>query len=416
MAGIPLFGLGLLLALWAVSSVAIVAWLAWRQGFNADTWGYVPILLLIGAIIRWLLPAICDGEGLPIHGYGVMMFLAVVAATALAVWRGRRLGVDPELIFALAFWLLLPGIIGARAFYVIEYWHNDFWPVYLNDGFAALVREVVSVNKGGLVVYGAFFGGVAGLLAFSHKHRLPLLAWCDLIAPSMVLGLAIGRIGCLLNGCCYGAVCDSHWALTFPPKSPPYQSQVARGQMDGFRLDADPNVPPEVRAVDPGSPADRAGLKRGDRIQRVNGFEVSVTGHAYWALEKALDNREPLKIELARGTTIDLPSVPIPARSRPVYPTQIYSTIDGLLLCLLLLAYTPLRRRDGEVFALLISIYPITRFLVESLRSDEAAVFGTGMSISQNVSILLLCGAAALWFYILRQPKGTMFPSPSGRG
>ena len=114
-AGIPLFGVGLLLAVWAVASVAILAWLAWRQGFNADTWGYVPVLLLVGAIVRWLLPALCENGGLPIRGYGVMMFLAVVTGTTLAAWRGRRLGIDPDTIFSLAFWMLLPGIVGARA-------------------------------------------------------------------------------------------------------------------------------------------------------------------------------------------------------------------------------------------------------------------------------------------------------------
>ena len=55
------------------------------------------------------------------------------------------------------------------------------------------------------------------------------------------------------------------------------------------------------------------------------------------------------------------------------------------------------------------SIYPVTRFSIESLRSDEAAVFGTGLSISQNVSLLLLICAAALWFYVLRQRRRTAF-------
>ncbi len=402
--GIPLFGWGLLLAVWAVASVVVLARLAWRQGFNADTWSYVPILLLIGAVIRWLLPAISEAKGLPIRGYGVMMFLAVVAGTALAVRRGRRVGVDPESIFSLAFWLLVPGIVGGRTFYVIHFWRDDFWPVYLQDGLAALLREVVSVNKGGLVVYGAFFGGMAGLLAFSRKHRLPLLAWCDLIAPSMILGVAIGRIGCLLNGCCYGAVCDARWGITFPPNSPPYVSQVERGQMYGLRLDANPDLPPVVRAVERGSLADRAGLKAGERIRLINRLEISTSRDAYWALREALAHQQPVRIELTGGASINLTAIVVPARSRPVYPTQIYSTIDGLLLCLLLLAYTPFRRRDGEVFALLISVYPITRFLIESLRCDEAAVFGTGMSIAQNVSIVLLIAAAALWFYILRQP------------
>ena len=219
-AGYPVFGPGLLLAVWAVVSVGVLARLAWRQGWNADTWGYVPILLLIGAIIRWVLPALCEPQGLPIRGYGVMNMLAVIAGTLLAAWRAKRVGLDPDLMFSLIFWMLVPGIIGARAFYVIEYWKPQYWPAYTNPGggLGPLLAAIVNIPRGGLVIYGAFFGGVAGLLLFVRKHRLPLLALCDLIAPSMALGLAIGRIGCLMNGCCFGAVCDYPWAITFPPE------------------------------------------------------------------------------------------------------------------------------------------------------------------------------------------------------
>ena len=166
LAGYPVFGFGLLLAVWAVASVGLLAWLAWRQGFNADTWGYVPILLLIGAIIRWVLPAVCEPQGLPIRGYGVMIMLAVIAATSLAAWRAKRVGLDPDLMFSLVFWMLVPGIIGARAFYVIEYW-PEYWPAYTDPGggLGALLGDIVNMAKGGLVVYGAFFGGVAGLAA-----------------------------------------------------------------------------------------------------------------------------------------------------------------------------------------------------------------------------------------------------------
>jgi phosphatidylglycerol:prolipoprotein diacylglycerol transferase len=89
-----------------------------------------------------------------------------------------------------------------------------------------------------------------------------------------------------------------------------------------------------------------------------------------------------------------------------VHPTQIYSTIDAILICLLLLAAEPFLRRDGDIFALMISIYAVTRFLIEILRSDEAAVSGTGMSISQNISLALLILVVGLWFYILHRPKG----------
>ncbi len=127
-------------------------------------------------MICWVLPALCDPQqGLPIRGYGMMMLLAVVAGTSLAAWRAKRVGLDPDLIFSLAFWMLVPGIIGARAFYVIEYWRTEYWPAYTepDGGLGPLLVAIVNVAKGGLVVYGAFFGGVAGLLLFVRKHRLP---------------------------------------------------------------------------------------------------------------------------------------------------------------------------------------------------------------------------------------------------
>ncbi len=84
-----------------------------------------------------------------------------------------------------------------------------------------------------------------------------------------------------------------------------------------------------------------------------------------------------------------------------------------MIICLLLLAYAPFCRRDGELFAVLTSIYPVSRFLIEILRSDEAAIRGTGMSISQNVSLLILVGAACLWYYLSKQPKGFAFGKKS---
>ena len=92
-----------------------------------------------------------------------------------------------------------------------------------------------------------------------------------------------------------------------------------------------------------------------------------------------------------------------------MHPTQLYSTIDALILCLLLLCYDRFRRRDGELTALMITIYPITRFLIEKIRTDEAAIWGTGLHISQNISVGILAVAICLWIYILRQPAKLAF-------
>jgi phosphatidylglycerol:prolipoprotein diacylglycerol transferase len=415
-AGYPVFGFGLLLAVWAVASVALMVWLVWRHGWTADTLGYLPILAVIGAMIAGVLPALVKPAGLPVRGYGVMMLLAVLSGTGLAAWRARAIGLSSEVVFSLVFWMMIPGIVGARAFYVIQFWNYEFWPVYTapNGSLGALLGAIFNVAAGGLVVYGSFFGGVLGMWLFARKYRIPLLAICDLISPSMMLGLAIGRVGCLLNGCCFGFVCAHPWAITFPagPErdfTPAYEAQVQRGQMYGFRISGSPDAAPVVLAVEAGRPAARAGLKVGDRLGRVNRSTVKNCEAVYESLAGAFVQGLPVEIEVQNRprAKIVLPAVDPPPRSLPVIPTQPLSTIDALILCLLLLAYSPFRRRDGELFAVMCSIYPLTRFLVESLRTDEAAVFGTGLTISQVVSTLMLMVAAALWFHILRRPRAT---------
>jgi phosphatidylglycerol:prolipoprotein diacylglycerol transferase len=93
------------------------------------------------------------------------------------------------------------------------------------------------------------------------------------------------------------------------------------------------------------------------------------------------------------------------AWSLPVHPTQLYSALDGLVLLALLSAYFPLRRRDGEVMALMMVTYPVTRFLIEYLRNDEGA-FVAGMTISQTISVALLCGGLAFWYRLGLLPRG----------
>ena len=94
----------------------------------------------------------------------------------------------------------------------------------------------------------------------------------------------------------------------------------------------------------------------------------------------------------------------LPPRSLPVHPTQIYSAINATLLFLVTMAYFPFRQRHGQVIALLLSLYAITRFLLELIRTDELA-FAAQMTISQNVSVWIGIGMVILWVYIMRQPK-----------
>jgi phosphatidylglycerol:prolipoprotein diacylglycerol transferase len=324
-----------------------------------------------------------------------------VAGVALATYRARQVGFDHELIWSLAFWMFIGGIVGARLFYVIEYWNLRF----RSDSLATTIFRVLDFPEGGLVIYGALLGGAIALVAFVRKHHLPLLALADLIAPSMLVGLALGRVGCFLNGCCYGGPTTLPWAVEFPPTSPPYLDQVETGEMYGFRMDVDHPERPTIVHVEAGSAAAHADLVVGDVITRINGTPVSSVADAEQMLGQHFGSRQPLKLQLiARDNVVEIPPVEPPARSLPVHPAQLYSAIDAALLAWLLWAYYPFRRRDGEVIALLLTIHPISRFMLEIIRTDEPAVWGTGLSISQNISALVFVLAAGLWIYILRQP------------
>jgi phosphatidylglycerol:prolipoprotein diacylglycerol transferase len=325
--------------------------------------------------------------------------------------RARRYGVDPDLMLSLATWLLPAGIVGARVFYIVQYWEEKFRQPTLWETIVAML----SVTEGGLVVYGCMLAGSVALIAFIYRYRLPGLALTDLIAPSVVLGMGLGRVGCFLNGCCYGGLCDLPWSVSFPWNSPPHISQVERGMLylHGLQLGDDLAAAPVILHVEPGSSAERAGLQAGQRIATINEVPVKNVGGAEFLLLQTYGEGTPLSIALADGSPpkhwqIEGP----PPRSLPVHPAQLYSAIDALLLCFFLLAYDPYRRRDGELAAIVLTIYPITRFLIEIIRVDEAAVFQTGLSISQNISVAILVGGLGLWAYLFCRPRGLAWPRP----
>jgi phosphatidylglycerol:prolipoprotein diacylglycerol transferase len=328
--GIPILGVGVVLALWVVGCFVAMIFVSQKQ---SGAWReLLPGLLIGGFAIIGLTKLFPDG--LPIRGYGLMVLLGVISGIMLAMHRARQVGLSPDTLLSLAFSFLLCGIVGARLFYVVEYWDTRF----KSDSWTNTLLNIVKFTEGGLVVYGAFLGAVAAVAIFVWRKGLPFLALADLIAPSLMIGLALGRIGCFLNGCCYGGECDLPWAVTFPRDSLPYMDQVEAG-------------------------------KFGD----------------------------PAVLDLAE----------LPPRSLPVHPTQLYSAIDAGLLCWFLWSYYPYRRRDGEVAALMLTLHPISRFLLEVIRVDESAVFGTGFSISQNISILFFVLTLAGWFWLLRQPART---------
>ena len=409
--GVPIFGYGVLLVAW----LALGAW-GMASTVKAADWStalraHLPTILIVAAAIALFIPRYFS-DGVPIRGYGVMVLAGSVAGIALAIYRAQQARIPVEEIMGLAVAMFIGGVIGARLFYVVEYWDER---IRQTDWLSTL-KAAVSFTEGGLVIYGAFIGAMLAFAVYVRRRKLPALAIADMIAASMVVGLAFGRIGCLLNGCCYGGESTAPWAVTFPRESgpqtvsPPYADQASAGRFHGFRIADGPDErsSPSIVRVDKNSAADRAGLQIGDEVTAINDRSLKTVRGAEMLIAEALNKGEPLAIHTADGAIKTVEAVEAPPRSRPVHPTQIYSAITAALLAWILWSYYPFRRRDGEVTALMITLYPIARYLEEIIRVDEPSVFGTGLSISQNVSLLLLAGAAGMWLWLRKKPPGQL--------
>lgn len=150
-----------------------------------------------------MLPEICHIGPFTIYAYGVLMVLAFMVCAYLSRRQASKEQMDAELIFNLCFWVFIFGIIGCRVFYVLL--NARF---YLDNPL-----EIIMFQHGGMAWFGGVVFGSAGAILFIKKHKMNMLKSLDLLVPFIALGQAIGRIGCLLNGCCFGR--ESQFGLYF---------------------------------------------------------------------------------------------------------------------------------------------------------------------------------------------------------
>ena len=396
---------GWLLPAWLVVGAVILALLGFRHGLSKETFGFLPIYAIVAAVIYWIVPQLevagFDGqpEGLAIRGYGVFMLLGIVGGVSIAIIRCQRVGIDTDKVLTMLFWTVIAGLIGARLFYVIQKFDS-----FTNLPPRQFIANVLDMTKGGLVVYGSLIGGIIAAAVYLWRTKLPALRVADAIAPGMALGLAFGRIGCLMNGCCFGGVCDQALPkIYFPPGSPPYMQQLADGDLIGIEAtvaDADTNslVVTNVRAD---SPAEKIGIHKDDRISIAIPDSLSVRA----VKEKGLTVDDGALIASDRSGVLRFPIADFPNQSLGVHPTQIYSSVNASILCLVLWFYFPFRKSDGEVFAVMLILYAIGRFLLESIRTDELGVWGTPFTISQCISMLIFVAGVTAFVYFRSRGK-----------
>lgn len=301
------------------------------------------------------------GKELVIHGFGLMLVIGFLAAMELSRYLARRKGLNPEFFANAALIGLVAGIIGARLSHVIENLGE-----YTNPArtFGENFRDAINLTSGGLTYYGGFLLAFPTCAAYAIYKKIPLRLGMDIVAPCLMVGLGFGRVGCFLNGCCFGATCDVPWAVSFPYGSPPYVEHVSEGKID----------PPSQL------------------------FRRDANGGAHLI--------EPSKLALPSNEALR----PLAAKERSlrVHPAQLYSAVTALTLAGLLVSFLAISPPPGRVFALMLILEGAARYTLELLRVEPPVIGNMSLSMVLSVGIVFL--GVILWIAFHR--RGTTDPAP----
>lgn len=150
-------------------------------------------------------PTLIDLGSVRLPSYGVLLLVAAVVGLWNLRLRANRAGMDGSRLSDFGLWLIIWAVVGAKVLLVAV----DL-PTYLSDP-ASVIRAI----RSGGVFLGGFAGALVAAIVLLRRYQLPALETFDVLAPSLALGQSIGRVGCLLAGCCWGASCDLPWAITY---------------------------------------------------------------------------------------------------------------------------------------------------------------------------------------------------------
>jgi len=303
-----------------------------------------------------------------VKSYGLLMVIGFLCAVALMRHASRRAGDNPDHITNMALYALIAGVVGARIFYVVHHYHlfaGDFWSVF-------------AVWQGGLEFLGGVLMAIAVVFAYVLAYKLPLGRYFDILAIGLMLGLSFGRIGCLLNGCCFGKPTDVSWAVQFPYGSPSYVTQV-KPNMDRDRSRPYFELPAEYFGY------------------------LGEDDHAWYAVDEGSKYKAYLKPKRLLTET-QQEQVRTIYRAMPVHPTQIYASVNALAICGILYAFWRRfgSRYRGCTLGMMFMLYGPTRLILESFRDDNPfenawwAIYKGG-TVSQNMGIYLFIIGAAIF-------------------
>jgi phosphatidylglycerol:prolipoprotein diacylglycerol transferase len=316
-----------------------------------------------------------------IKSYGLMMVIGFLLAVLLMRKMSKTAQQDPDHITNVALYALISGVLGARIFYVLHHYSQ----------FKGDFASVFAVWQGGLEFLGGVILAVVIVFTYLLFNKLPMRMYFDLLGVGLMVGLAFGRIGCLMNGCCFGGPSDIPCAITFPYGSPPYQTQV---KPDPSRNRTEPYL---------------------DLPAEYFGF-LDIDGKTWHPADEQIKYQTYLKpYELL--TEEQKQQVKEKYHALPIHPTQIYAFFNALILCAIL--YTFWRKfgikHPGCTISLMFMLYGPTRFVLEAIRDDNPFehawwAIHDGWTVSQNLGVYLAIGATVM--FAICAVKKTPLPQP----
>jgi len=318
---------------------------------------------------------------LTIKSYGLMMVIGFLAAVSVIRRLSKKITPDPQLITNAALYALIAGVVGSRLFYVIHHlsqFKGDFFSIF-------------AIWKGGLELLGGVLLAIAVIVIYMRNHKLPIRHYLDILAIGLLLALAFGRMGCFLNGCCFGKPTNLPWAVRFPYHSPTNVHSPAYSSQ----------AHPDIRRNRPEP-----------QLKLPDDFFGYTDEKGYWYSGlKPYEYLTPEQKDMVDNG---------PYRCLPVHPTQLYSSANAFLCCFLLYLFWrrsqnaeksknkgKLFTEPGCTFGLMFIIYGITRFLIEFVRDDNPFEFD-GITISQNIGVAMIILGVALM--VIFQKKKTRVP------
>ncbi|HUU84606.1 MAG TPA: prolipoprotein diacylglyceryl transferase family protein [Phycisphaerae bacterium] len=363
----------------------------------------------------WTVP----GIGYTVHAWGFMVFLGFWIAVWVAVLQARRAAASPAVVTTIALIGAVAGLVGCRAMYLLHYYREP-----IRSGGMDF-QDVAAMRGGGEILGGVLLATLA-VIVYLVAARRSIRLYLDVVLPSVILAMGIGRIGCLLAGCCWGETClvDAGrkalpWAVRFPYGAPAYERHWQDGQLTvpdellwALPGNAERTPIPAAILADPAIDGNRQLAEYVEHVQALSALkdappqspEVARHRDRLSALQPVLPggSKEETTAYVAAAahlrrlsqqrdrpvTIADLRAIAATQHSQWVHPAQIYDAIGLALLFFVLSAVLRRRRRHGMVVAWTMMLYPVSRFLQEMLRGDNPHDVA-GLTVSQSLSAVL---------------------------